>query len=236
MTSTDHASTVAGAAKAVAIAAAAAVLATACRAPAASQAPASSGSGATGTTGTAATALADLAALRIAPEDTGVHYRREDWTHWIDQPGFGKGCDTREMVLVLQGHHAGGGPVVRNPTTCRPDKGHGNSWTSLYDGVTVTDPGELDIDHLVPLKEAARSGARSWSAEHRQAYANDPDVLIAVTAHSNRAKGDDDPAKWTPDQGRCLYVERWTAIKRRYGLTIDQAEHDAIASILHRCS
>src|SRR5690606_9167331 len=103
------------------------------------------------------------------------------------------------------------------------------------DLITVTDPSELDIDHLVPLAEVERSGARDWSEAERQAYANDPDVLVAVTAASNRAKGDQDPATWLPKRDRCDYITGWVATKQRYDLTADQAEADAIRSVLARC-
>ncbi|WP_410583922.1 DUF1524 domain-containing protein [Amycolatopsis sp. lyj-108] len=104
----------------------------------------------------------------------------------------------------------------------------------FYDDVTVTDPGQLDVDHWIPLEQMARSGTRGWTPAQRQAYANDPTVLIAVTAKSNRQKGSQDPARWLPVH-RCEYVQAWVAIKARYQVTIDQAEHDAIASVLRRC-
>ncbi|MFE3786162.1 HNH endonuclease family protein, partial [Amycolatopsis sp. NPDC059090] len=112
----------------------------------------------------------------------------------------------------------------------------GGRWTSRYDGVAVADPGALDIDHMVPLAEAARSGTRGWSRAQREAYANDTRlVLVAVTAKSNRAKGDQDPARWLPALDRCGYVAQWVAVKAKYAMTVDPAEHDAIAGILRRC-
>lgn len=180
-------------------------------------------------------AAALLATLRIAAEDTGVHYRREDWKHWIAQPAAGRGCDTRELVLNTQGQHDGGGPVVHDPATCAPYSGHGNHWTSPYDGVTVTDPARFDVDHLVPLGEAARSGTRGWTSAQRERYANDTALLIAVTANSNRAKGDQDPAHWLPKLDRCGYAARWIEVKHRYAMTLDQAEHDTLAGLLRRC-
>jgi hypothetical protein len=66
-------------------------------------------------------------------------------------------------------------------------------------------------------------------------YANDPGVLVAVTAKSNRSKGDQDPARWLPALDRCGYVTRWVAVKTRFGMTVDAAEHDAIGGILAHC-
>lgn len=185
--------------------------------------------------GTPDAALQQLATVRVAPEDTGAHYDRDDWEHWIDQPRFGRDCDTREMVLIQQGRNSKGGPVKRDPNTCRPLTGNGNTWVSSYDGVTVTDPGDLDIDHIVALEEVARSGARNWTPAQRRAYANDPTVLIAVTSSTNRSKSSDDVAQWLPERERCPYAQRWTGVKARFHLTVDQAEHDAIVSVLRSC-
>jgi hypothetical protein len=166
---------------------------------------------------------AQLAGLRVAPEDTGVQYRREDWPHWDRAAG---GCDARETALRTQGQG------VTTGVGCRIT---GGTWVSVYDGVTVTTAGALDIDHMVPLAEAARSGTRDWSTSDRERYANDPGVLVAVTAKSNRAKGDADPAHWLPARDRCGYVARWVAVKHTYRMTIDPPERDAITAVLTHC-
>ena len=169
------------------------------------------------------TARRQLAELTVAAEDTGNHYRRADWPHW-DQAGGG--CDARENALRTQGRAVTTGPGCRIS---------GGTWVSPYDGVTVTTPGALDIDHLVPLAEAARSGTRGWSLAQREHYANDPAVLVAVTAKSNRSKGDQDPAHWLPALDRCGYVAHWVAVKRTYRMTVDPAERAAIAGVLAHC-
>jgi hypothetical protein len=165
----------------------------------------------------------ELAGLRVAPEDTGVPYRRADWPHWDRAAG---GCDARETALRTQGHG------VTTGAGCRIT---GGTWVSVYDGVTVTTAGALDIDHMVPLAEAARSGTRDWSTTDREHYANDPAVLVAVTARSNRAKGDQDPAHWLPALDRCGYIARWVAVKHTYRMTIDARERDAITAVLTHC-
>lgn len=173
-----------------------------------------------------------LAALQIAPEDTGAHYNRDDWLPQWSRTGE---CSTRETVLRDEGKN-----VVMNDK-CAPTSGE---WVSVYDGVTVTDPSKLDIDHIVPLGEVARSGPivdgrrqrpGSWPVEQRRAYANDVEGLIAVTASSNRSKGDDDPARWMPDLDHCGYITSWLYMKTKYTLSIDQTEHDAIASVINSC-
>ncbi|MFJ8912343.1 HNH endonuclease family protein [Amycolatopsis sp. NPDC102389] len=171
----------------------------------------------------AAAVQAQLARLRVAVEDTGNVYRRTDWPHWETVSGA---CDTREHVLTIQGSGVTTGPGC---------KVTGGRWVSPYDGITVTDAKTLDVDHVVPLAEAARSGTRGWSRADRQRYANDPAVLVAVTAKSNRSKGDSDPAKWLPAKDKCGYLARWVDTKTRYRMTVDQAERDATAAVLRRC-
>lgn len=177
--------------------------------------------------------LADqLAALPIAPEDTGAHYDRDDWLPQWARDGE---CTTRETVLQRQGQ----GVVVDG--RCAPTAGR---WVSRYDGVTVTDPGELEIDHIVALAEVARSGPvvdgrrqrpGEWPEDQRRAYANDVEGLAAVTTASNRSKSDDDPARWLPAQDHCGYVASWLYVKNKYHLSVDQAEHDAIAAVISTC-
>ncbi|MEV6621048.1 HNH endonuclease family protein [Amycolatopsis sp. NPDC051106] len=164
-----------------------------------------------------------LAELTVSAEDTGNHYRRADWPHW-DQTGGG--CDARENALRTQGQAVTTGPGCRIT---------GGTWVSPYDGVTVTTPGALDVDHMVPLAEAARSGTRGWSRADRERYANDPSVLVAVTTKANRNKGDQDPARWLPAVDQCGYVARWTAVKHAYRMTVDRAERAAITAVLNHC-
>jgi hypothetical protein len=46
-------------------------------------------------------------------------------------------------------------------------------WLSLYDSYSTDGPDELEIDHVVALAETWDSGADSWDAARREAFAND---------------------------------------------------------------
>ena len=86
-------------------------------------------------------------------------------------------------------------------------------WLDPYTGQTFTDPSDLDIDHVVPLAEAHRSGASHWLPQLRTQFANDlwfPGSLIAVSASAIRTKVDRDPAVWLqPNPAlQCDYVTR----------------------------
>lgn len=156
-----------------------------------------------------------------AGETTGKKYSRAEFKHWSDLNG--DGCDAREEIVIrdkAEGTVKGCGVV-------------GGFWVSVYDDMQFKDAGSLDIDHIVPLAEAWRSGADAWSDAKREKFANDPDNLIAVSARSNRSKGDKDPAKWMPPKGAyaCEYLSKWQAVKSKYDLSSDKAELKAIADI-----
>lgn len=166
-----------------------------------------------------------LTEVTVGPErHTG--YGRDLFDHWKDLDG--DGCDTRREVLIRDSRTATA-PV--GGRTCRVDAG---LWYSHYDGVWLTDPSEIDIDHLVPLAEAWASGAHLWDRAQRERFANDEQALVAVTASSNRSKGARDPAEWMPasSTGYCPYAAAWVAVKARYDLTMDRREYDFLEDAL----
>jgi len=153
----------------------------------------------------------------VVAEDKTTGYNRSLFKHWIDTDK--DGCNTRAEVLIEE--------AVVKPKIGPKCKLTGGEWVSAYDGKKVTNASQLDVDHLVPLAEAWRSGAWKWSAAERQAYANDlenSEALIAVTLTTNRSKGDKDPALWTPAKSYCEYLNSWLKIKSQYNLTLDVLE------------
>lgn len=175
-----------------------------------------------------ATAQAELNALTVAAESSMSGYSRDLFPHWITISGT---CNTRETVLKRDGAN-----VIVNGS-CYPTSG---SWYSPYDGATWTNPADVDIDHIVPLAEAWRSGANSWSTLTRQSFANDltRPQLIAVTDNVNQAKGDQDPSTWQPSLSsyRCTYAKMWIHTKYHWGLKLQSSEKSALQSMLNTCS
>ncbi|MFC9409628.1 HNH endonuclease family protein [[Kitasatospora] papulosa] len=103
------------------------------------------------------------------------------------------------------------------------------------------DAGRLDVGHFVPLAEVFDSEQTPWSAERREAYANDQgsaDMLIAVSAASNRSKSNKDPAQWMPSDAsyHCTYAATWVATKLRWDLAMDDAERQALLGTAEDCS
>ena len=145
-------------------------------------------------------------------------YDRRDYPHWID---LVQDCqNTRHEVLVEESTV----PVeFKSNKKCRVVTGN---WWDSFTGKKFNDPGKLDIDHLVPLKEAHQSGAYAWDQAKRKAFANelkDSKHLIAVAASANRSKGAKDPAEWLPPNKAFWkkYAQAWVNIKIRWNLKAD---------------
>lgn len=168
--------------------------------------------------------------LSVRTEGSISGYNRDQFPHWSTISGQ---CDTREQVLQRD---AEPGSAKVEPSTCRVTAG---TWISPYDGATQTKATDVDIDHMVPLAEAWRSGANDWTKDQREALANDMQrpQLFVVIDEVNQAKGDKDPARWRPSQRSywCAYVSQWVAVKHHYRLSVDSAEKAALQDMLRSC-
>lgn len=159
-------------------------------------------------------------------------YNRDDWNHWIDVDGDCQ--NTRAEVLILESRFA---VTFTSASGCTVANGE---WTGPYTGTVVITASELDVDHMVPLANAHRSGAWAWTAQQRQDFANYltyDDHLIAVTASANRSKADRGPEEWRPplESYWCDYAIAWVTIKATWELTATAAEWTALEDMLGRC-
>lgn len=173
------------------------------------------------------TATLMLNRLKVATENR-IGYSRTKFKHWDD---VDRDCqNTRAEVLKSESR-------VRTNSGCYITSG---SWLSSYDGKIYHYASYVDIDHMVPLAEAWDSGARSWGAGRREAFANDltdSRTLRAVSASSNRSKGDKDPKDWLPSQNLCKYVKDWIAVKMRWSLSVNPGEKAVLYDWVHnRCA
>ena len=170
-----------------------------------------------------------LGALRVAPEHDPGRYDRDAFNY--PQGGTDtRGCNTRARVLQRDSTV----PAQVDYPGCKVLAGR---WVDTYTGATHENPGDVSIDHVVPLKEAYRSGAASWSTATLEAFANDVDrveALKVIGGSGNAAKGDSDPARWKPPLRTAWpdYARAWLVVKVAYGLTADQAEVDALRDML----
>jgi hypothetical protein len=160
-------------------------------------------------------------------------YNRSEWNHWIDEDGDCQ--DTRQEVLIEESLIE---VTFTDASECRVAEGQ---WIDPYTGTEVTNPSDLDIDHMVPLANAHVSGGWAWDADRKEDYANYLGYdghLIAVTASANRSKGSRGPEEWKPPSGTywCEYAVQWVEVKAEWDLTATAAEWDALLEMLDGCS
>jgi len=112
----------------------------------------------------------------------------------------------------------------------------------IADQYTGTDPytgsslsrGDIQIDHVVALGNAWATGAYAWTSTQREAFANDENELLAVSAHANESKGDDDASQWLPTESyQVMYVEHQIGIKAAYHLGVTADERVAMKTVLN---
>ena len=108
---------------------------------------------------------------------------------------------------------------------------------SPYDDVWYELTTEVDVDHIVARKEAHDSGMCLATPEERYEFANDLLNLTLATPSVNRdEKRDKDPGEWLPEYHQCWYVFRVISVKKKYKLTVDERERNAIQDVLDDCT
>lgn len=185
----------------------------------------------------AARQLRELA-VRSADEASAVpDYDRQAFgQRWADTDH--NGCDTRNDILARDLARPTFKPGTRNCVVLT------GTLAEPYTGTTIQfqrgdkSSALVQIDHVVALADAWRSGAWQWDAQRRQEFANDPENLLAVDGAANEDKSASSADQWLPPNVafRCDYVKRQIAVKYAYGLSVTQAEQDAMATQLTTCS
>ena len=162
-------------------------------------------------------------------KDVTTKYNRKQYGGWIDADGDCQ--NTRHEVLIATSLV----PVTLDTKGCKVLHGR---WYDFYTGKYHIVARSLDIDHIVALAEAHRSGAAAWSSERKRKFSNSRSNLIAVVADVNRRKSDKDPASWLPPRtaAHCEYMQKWVAIKSSWGLGYDAQEAQKIAALQAKCN
>lgn len=180
-----------------------------------------------------------LRQIPVRAADSMDGYSRSEfgapWTDDNDDQFGHNGCDTRDDILardleniVREGPCRVISGVLHDPYT-------GDSIDFRRGRTTST---RVQIDHLVPLADAWRTGAQQLTERERINLANDPRNLLAVDGPANESKGGRDASEWLPpnEAFRCVYVTGQLAVKKSYHLFVTPAERDAMQRTLSNCT
>ena len=110
---------------------------------------------------------------------------------------------------------------------------------SPYIGCVFKDLKETQIEHIVAMSEAHDSGLCAATAETRRLFASDLLNLTLFIPEVNgcgkEGKCDKDASEWLPPLNQCWFAARVVAVRRKYDLTIDRHEADALERVLAAC-
>lgn len=179
-----------------------------------------------------ARSLRQLAALRTTPATPVVDYERDYFgTSWADVDG--NDCRTRDDILARDLRK-----VVKRDACTVTAGVLADPYTGATEAFTKARASAIQIDHVVPLSLAWRSGASAWAPGKRATFANDPLNLLAVDGRANQAKSDSGPSEWLPSNTkyRCTYVMRFVRVAFLYGVTVSADDRAAAKRVLRTCS
>lgn len=168
-------------------------------------------------------------AERPAPEES--YMRKLHFGRWINDPTDDTCMNTRAKVLVRDSEED---VTYRNERKCVVENG---KWLDLYTNQELFSSREIQIDHMVPLKNAYMAGAWRWDFKTRCLYANYMGYhnhLIPASVHENTSKGDRAPDRYLPPDlsYRCQYIKDWLTIKLIWNLNMTTEEAQAIYDVV----
>jgi len=133
-------------------------------------------------------------------------YDRIKFNYDID---FDNDCETTRAEVLLERKISD----VKLSKNCKVLTG---KWIDEYTGEVLDNPRNVQIDHLISLKEAWELGACNWSQEKRTQFANDHLNLIVTSSEINMGKGAKTLNEWSPPINNCLVISKARLIAKKY--------------------
>lgn len=171
--------------------------------------------------------------FRETPEVTVEAYDREHhFGGWVKNKKSGDCFNTRNKVLARENI---GTIQLKDSNKC--SIAHGK-WIDPYSGKTMTDAqAEIQVDHMVPLREAYVSGGHKWTFKERCLYGNYlgyRNHLVAVSGEENNEKSAKTPEDYMPSNTaiHCEYLKDWLKIKSFWGLSLVPEEMKEIKKLV----
>ncbi len=171
------------------------------------------------------------------PEAPEKYSRPYHFGAWVDDPRTPDCFDVRALILMRDSQ------TRVQMSDVSPCKVFSGSWKDPYGGATWKLAREIEIDHVVALKNAYSSGAWAWDYQHRCLFANFTGFdkhLLSSSSTENKQKSDRGPEGWMPSREdySCQHLHNWLAIKYIWNLTMTVVEAEAIAELveIHQCN
>lgn len=157
--------------------------------------------------------------------------RKMQFGRWINDPNDDTCFNTRAKVLLRDSDKE---VVFKDTNHCIVDSG---TWNDPYTGKVFSATTDIQIDHVVPLKNAYMSGAYKWDFRSRCLYANYMGAefhLLSVNGAENMKKGDKGPDRYMPPNKAhtCSYLKNWLTIKFMWGLKMTTSEAASIGQLI----
>ena len=155
-------------------------------------------------------------------------YNRKEWNY--GRPDKKTCMNTRNKLLKERSLV----PVVMNKSGCSVKEG---KWNDYYYPEVHTLAAAVQMDHLIPLKHAHVIGGWKWNKKQKKAFANDPENLVITNSIYNQEKKDKLISEWVPSDKTyaCKYWKDWLKLKKKYSLSISEAEKNSVKNI-QNCS
>lgn len=161
------------------------------------------------------------------PRPRTKYNRNDHFGTWVDDRRDKTCLNTRAKVLERDSRVKVQFGGARG---CMVTKGE---WLDPYTGQAFRDSRDIQIDHMVPLKQAYMTGAFEWTKQRRCLYANylgNKFHLLPVSGSQNGEKGDKSPSEYIPPRTSyiCQYLANWLKIKAIWNLRLTPTEAESI--------
>lgn len=186
---------------------------------------------------TYSTTLEDAAHLQVLVDDIEIVDELPDYDALVES-GEWVAYDRDTYEKPVRSYMFGGIRINRNDYSWMTSpflNADDFTFTCPYTGRVIVDLddkkedqdfGNLDYDHIVPLKSTYIRGAYYWTEEQRNAYAYDQWVGVDVLNSANRSKSDKGPLEYLPSINIEDYCYSWLLICSKYDLVMTQEEVD----------
>lgn len=158
------------------------------------------------------------------------------WSDDVDVQFGRNGCDQRSDVYRRQ---MTGVRIKPGSRGCVVVAGElDDPYTGQHLSYRRGDPAQpVELDHVFALSAAWDRGAAEWTLQQRRNLAGDPRNLIATSSAANAAKGDKNPASWSPATraGQCVYARRYVDVAVTYRLSVTRSDQARLEALLAGC-